>query len=110
MTQEYASKTIEHLGLVNAMYDELGISEVINQTIKQDLNQRTINLGQLLKAILDHKTHLSSCSQDSTLRAVRAWPKTCTLRAGTLAGMVAGSKRTGFHTTTMVLNPPLFQW
>ena len=52
MTQEYSSKTIEHLGLVSAMYDELGISEIVNQAIKQDLKQRTVNLGQLLKAMV----------------------------------------------------------
>lgn len=52
MTQEYASKTIEHLGLVSAMYDELGISQVVNQAIVQDQTLRFVNLGQLLKAMV----------------------------------------------------------
>ena len=83
ISQEYASKTIEHLGLVSTMYDELCISEVVNQAIVQDQTLRFVNLGQLLKAILDHKMHL--------------------------AGMVADSKWTWFHATLFVLKPALFQ-
>ena len=49
---EYKSETLEHLGLVAAMFDELGIGEVIDKLIPQDKEQRKITLGQALKAMV----------------------------------------------------------
>ncbi len=40
MSTSYETKTIEHLGLVAGMYDELGIGELIDQLIPQDFEQR----------------------------------------------------------------------
>jgi hypothetical protein len=36
MSTSYESKTIEHLGLVAGMYDELGIGELIDEMSPQD--------------------------------------------------------------------------
>ncbi|MFO1349610.1 MAG: DUF4277 domain-containing protein [Gammaproteobacteria bacterium] len=35
MSKQYASQTLEHLGLVAGMYDELGIGKVLDDTIAQ---------------------------------------------------------------------------
>jgi transposase len=51
MTQEYTSQSIEHLGLVSAMFDELGIAEIINKNIAQD-PQQIVSTGQALKAMV----------------------------------------------------------
>jgi len=49
---EYRSESIDHLGLVSGMYDELGIGEVVDSLISQDLEQRKLSLGQCLKAMV----------------------------------------------------------
>jgi len=41
-TPTYETKTIEHLGLVAGMIDELGIPNVIDNVINQDIEQRNI--------------------------------------------------------------------
>jgi len=48
----YQSQVLDHLGLVAGMFDELGIGEVIDQTIAQDLAKRTVSLGQAVKAMV----------------------------------------------------------
>ena len=48
----YQSQVLDHLGLVAGMFDELGIGEVIDQTIVQDLAKRTVSLGQAVKAMV----------------------------------------------------------
>jgi transposase len=49
---EYKTQTIEHLGLVSAMIDELGIVESIDKAIKQDKNERKVTIGEAVKAML----------------------------------------------------------
>ena len=50
MSTSYETKTIEHLGLVAGMYDELGVGELIDQLISQDFEQRQVTIGQAVKA------------------------------------------------------------
>lgn len=45
MSTDYETKTIEHLGLVASMVDELGIGELIDEVIKQDFEQRQVTVG-----------------------------------------------------------------
>jgi hypothetical protein len=47
-TQIHKSETLEHLGLVEGMFDELGIGELV----PQDLSQRNVSVGQALKAMV----------------------------------------------------------
>lgn len=49
---EYKTQTIEHLGLVSAMIDELGIVETIDKAIKQDEKERKVTIGEGVKAML----------------------------------------------------------
>ena len=49
---EYKTQTIEHLGLVASMIDELGIVESIDKTIKQDKKERKVTIGEAVKAML----------------------------------------------------------
>ena len=49
---EYKTQTIEHLGLVSAMIDELGIVESIDNAIEQDKNERKVTIGETVKAML----------------------------------------------------------
>jgi transposase len=48
----YETKTIEHLGLVAGMVDELGIVELIDKLIEQDRTQRQVSIGQAVKAMI----------------------------------------------------------
>lgn len=49
---KYKAETLEHLGLVAAMYDELKIGEIVDSLVPQDKKQRKITLGQILKAMV----------------------------------------------------------
>ena len=51
MPEDYSSQTIEHLGMVSAMFDELGIGKVIDANIPSD-PQRIVSAGQALKAMV----------------------------------------------------------
>ncbi|MDY6992845.1 MAG: IS1634 family transposase [Pseudomonadota bacterium] len=48
----YASKLLNHLGLIAGMYDELGIGETLDRLIKQDKTQRQVTIGQAIKAMV----------------------------------------------------------
>jgi len=48
----FGSQNLDHLGLVAGMYDELGISEVLDRTILQDTLQRQVSIGQAVKALV----------------------------------------------------------
>jgi transposase len=48
----YKSETLEHLGLVAGMFDELGIGELVDELVPQDLSQRKVSVGQALKAMV----------------------------------------------------------
>jgi len=52
MMSSCESKELNHLGLVAGMYDELGISTSIDALIAQDMNQRKLSIGQILKAMV----------------------------------------------------------
>lgn len=51
-TPSYETRTLEHLGLVAGMVDELGIAELIDQLIAQDRTQRQVSIGQAVKAMI----------------------------------------------------------
>lgn len=48
----YSGKNIDHLGLIAGMVDELGIVEVIDNTLSQDHEKRHISIGQTIKALI----------------------------------------------------------
>lgn len=50
--EQISSKTLNHLGLVSGMYDELGIGKVIDSIIEQDFEQRHVSIGQACKALV----------------------------------------------------------
>ncbi len=50
--REYKTQTIEHLGLVSSMIDELGIVDTIDNAIKQDKNERRVTIGEAVKAMI----------------------------------------------------------
>ncbi|MCP4492525.1 MAG: IS1634 family transposase [Gammaproteobacteria bacterium] len=52
LPQECSSKLLNHLGLVAGMYDELGLGELIDSLIPQDEEQRTVSVGQAVKAMV----------------------------------------------------------
>jgi transposase len=51
-TETYKSETLEHLGLVAAMFDELGIGDLVDELVPQDPSQRKVSVGQALKAMV----------------------------------------------------------
>jgi transposase len=51
-TETHKSETLEHLGLVAGMFDELGIGELVDELVPQDLSQRKVSVGQALKAMV----------------------------------------------------------
>ena len=48
----YTSTTLDHLGLVAGMVDELGLVEKIDSLIPQDFSQRRVSLGMAVKAMI----------------------------------------------------------
>lgn len=50
--QKIESKTLDHLGLVAGMYDELGIGDIIDEAIEQDEEKRSVSIGQAVKAMV----------------------------------------------------------
>jgi transposase len=52
MASTYQSQVLDHLGLVAAMYEELGIGAVIDRAIAQHTTKRTVSLGQAVKAMV----------------------------------------------------------
>src|SRR5512144_3047753 len=52
VTPNYRSQTLDHLGLVAGMFDEVGIGEVLDQVIPQDRTQRRVSVGQAVKAMV----------------------------------------------------------
>jgi len=48
----YQSKSLDHLGLVAGMYDELGIGCKLDELIRQDTDQRLVSIGQICKALV----------------------------------------------------------
>ena len=52
LAQKCSSKLLNHLGLAASMYDELGLGELIDSLIPQDEEQRTVSVGQAVKAMV----------------------------------------------------------
>lgn len=52
MEASYETKTLEHLGLVAGMFEELGVGELIDEVIEQDFEQRQVTVGQAVKAMV----------------------------------------------------------
>jgi uncharacterized protein DUF4277 len=50
--QRVSSQSLDHLGLVAGMYDELGIGQVLDEVIEQDPERRVATVGQLVKAMV----------------------------------------------------------
>ena len=48
----YNSYNLDHLGLIAGMFDELGLSELIDTVIKQDHEQRQVSVGTCVKAMI----------------------------------------------------------
>ena len=46
------SKTIDHLGLVSGMFDELGLVEKIDSFVPQDVEFRELSIGTICKALV----------------------------------------------------------
>jgi transposase len=52
MPQPYRSQTVDHLGLVAGMFDELGIGAVIDQATRQNPETRMVTVGNAVKAMV----------------------------------------------------------
>jgi transposase len=50
--QPYRTQSLDHLGLVAGMFEELGIAEVIDQATKQDPDMRIVTAGHAVKAMV----------------------------------------------------------
>jgi transposase len=46
------SQTLDHLGLVAGMFDELGIGDVIDQATQQNPAMRDLTVGEAVKAMV----------------------------------------------------------
>src|SRR5918994_2332392 len=51
-TETYNSETLEHLGLVAGIFDELGIGDLVDELVPQDFSQRKVSVGRALKAMV----------------------------------------------------------
>ncbi len=49
---EYETKNLDHLGLVSAQFEELGLVELINKAIPQDMDSRNVSIGHTIKAMV----------------------------------------------------------
>ena len=50
--QSYRTQVLDHLGLVAGMFEELGITEVIDRTTQQDPEMRIVTVGHAVKAMV----------------------------------------------------------
>jgi hypothetical protein len=48
----YKSYTLDHLGLIAGMVDELGLPKLIDTLVIQDHQQRHVSVGQCIKAMI----------------------------------------------------------
>ena len=48
----YRTQVLDHLGLVAGMFEELGITEVIDQATQQDPEMRIVTAGHAVKAMV----------------------------------------------------------
>ena len=52
MEKSYSSKSLDHLGIVSGMIDELGIVEEIDKHLQIDGSERVLSLGLLCKSLI----------------------------------------------------------
>jgi transposase len=52
MEQIYRSQTLDHLGLVAGMFDELGMGDVIDKATQQNPEMRDLTVGEAVKAMV----------------------------------------------------------
>jgi transposase len=52
MEQTYRRQTVDHLGLVAGMFDELGMGDVIDQATPQHPELRDLTVGEAVKAMV----------------------------------------------------------
>lgn len=52
MSEELSSKTLDHLGLVSGMCEELDLVNQIDSHLTQDVNQREVSIGTICKALI----------------------------------------------------------
>ena len=52
MEQIYHSQILDHLGLVAGMFDELGMSEVVDKATQQNPEMRDLTVGEAVKAMV----------------------------------------------------------
>ena len=50
--QPYSTQVLDHLGLVAGMFEELGITEVIDQATQQNPEMRIVTAGHAVKAMV----------------------------------------------------------
>ena len=50
--QPYRTQVLDHLGLVAGMFEELGITEVIDRATQQDPEMRIVTAGHAVKAMV----------------------------------------------------------
>src|SRR5919201_6683397 len=50
--QPYRTQVLDHLGLVAGMFEELGITEVIDRATQQDPEMRIVTVGHAVKAMV----------------------------------------------------------
>jgi Domain of unknown function (DUF4277) len=50
--QLYRTQILDHLGLVAGMFEELGITEVIDKATQQDPGMRIVTAGHAVKAMV----------------------------------------------------------
>jgi hypothetical protein len=51
-SQAYRTQVFDHLGPVAGMFEELGITEVIDRATKQDPEMRMVTAGHAVKAMV----------------------------------------------------------
>ena len=49
---EYQTQNLDHLGLVAAQFDELGLVDLINEAVPQDEEKRNVSLGHAIKSMV----------------------------------------------------------
>ena len=52
INDKYQTTNLDHLGLIAAQFEELGLVELINKVIPQDTEKRNISLGHAIKAMV----------------------------------------------------------
>jgi transposase len=82
---EYKSYNMNHLGLVAGMYDELGIGTLLDKIIIQDIGQRNVSVGQIVKAMIINGLGFANRSLYLVSHFFQDKPIECLIGKGVLA-------------------------